>query len=324
MMHAALETAGEIVDITSEPAWVSRILDEGSDGALQAPDAEPTVVVRVESDRAPFPRSGLAVLTRGAWSGGGVLVMEDACGTGFDLRVTVAAGCPVFIFRWRPSPRRRLERVALPSRFHLLARALLVQYPVLWWSSVRGRAPLHAIACTAGAAVPLLAGPGGVGKSTLLESEMAAGASAASDNLCVTDGHSVWGLVEPMRIEGAQGRRMTHGRSERVLEGRVAHLRPDRIVVVRRGAVDTAGLDLCDQVTAARSLVTGTYMAGELRRFWPFAATLAAGTDCGPSHPPVLETALGLVARLPCYELRLPRRPGIRLTHILNPMEATA
>jgi len=324
MMHAALETAGEIVDITSELGWVSRILDEGSDGALQTPDVEPTLVVRVESNRAPFPRSGLTVLTRDAWSGGGVLVMEDACGTGFDLRVTVSAGRPDFTFRWRPSPRRRLERAALPSRFHLLARALLVQYPVLWWSSVRGRAPLHAIACTAGAAVPLLAGPGGVGKSTLLEAEMAAGASAASDNLCVTDGQSVWGLVEPMRIEGAQGRRMTHGRAERALEGRVAHLRPDRIVVVSRGAADIVGMDLCDPAMAARSLITGTYMAGELRRFWPFAAALAAGTGCGPSHPAVLETARGLVARLPCYELRLPRRPGTRLTHILNPMEATA
>jgi hypothetical protein len=324
MMHAALETAGEIVDITSEPAWVSRILDEGSDGALQTPDVNSTVTVRIESERGAFPLAGLMVLTRGAWAGGGVLVMEDACGTGFDLRVTVATDRPVFIFRWRPSPRRRLERAALPSRFQLLARALLVQYPVLWWSSVRGRAPLHAIACTAGAAVPLLAGPGGVGKSTLLEAEMAAGASAASDNLSVSDGHTVWGLVEPMRIEGAQGRPMTHGRSERALEGRVAHLRPDRIVVVSRGAADSASLDLCDPATAARSLVTGTYMAGELRRFWPFAATLAAGTGCGPSHPPVLETARGLVARLPCYELRLPRRPGTRLTHILNPMEAIA
>lgn len=319
-----LETAGEAVEISSEVDWVARILLEGSDGRMTFAGGESTLGVHIDSDSRPFRLTGLSVLTRGAWSGAGEVVVVDACGTGFDLHLTMAAGRPRFTFRWRPSPRRRLEHAVLSSRFHLLARALLVQYPTLWWSAVRGRAPLHAIACTAGDAVPLLAGPGGVGKSTLLEAELAAGASATSDNLCVGDGKSVWGLVEPMRVEGPRGRRMPHGRVETALAGRISELIPDRVVVVRRGDGETASVDVCDQGTAIRSLVTGTYMAGELRRFWPFAATLAAGTGCGPSHPPVLEVARTFASRLPCYALRLPRRTGTRLSQILNPMEAIA
>ena len=44
-------------------------------------------------------------------------------------------------------------------------------------------------------------GPGGVGKSTLLAAELAGGGRATSDNLCVSDGREVWGLVEPLRLE---------------------------------------------------------------------------------------------------------------------------
>ena len=45
---------------------------------------------------------------------------------------------------------------------------------------------------------------------------------------------------------------------------------------------------------AARALVAGTYMAGELRRFWPFAATLALATGIGPVHPDVNGKLAGL------------------------------
>src|SRR6266851_401564 len=191
-------------------------------------------------------------------------------------------------------------------------------------ASVRGRAPLHAVACTTGDAVTLLAGPGGVGKSTLLQLELAHGGRATSDNLCVADGQSVWGLVEPMRVAGTHGRRMPHGRVEVQFAGRVAQLSPDHLVIVRRSNGEARVLTTCDPETAVRSLVTGTYAAGELGRFWSFAATLAAGTGIGPSHPLVAETARAFAVRLNCYELHLPRRPGARLTEMLNRVEAIA
>src|SRR5207253_6805593 len=124
--------------------------------------------------------------------------------------------------------------------------------------------------------------------STLLQTELTAGGQAISDNLCVSDGRTAWGLLEPMRLAGGgAGRSMPHGRHEEPLEGRLPDLAPDRVVVVRRGTGAYPALCACASDGAARSLVTGTYMAGELRRYWAFAATLAAATGLGPAHPDV-------------------------------------
>jgi hypothetical protein len=319
-----LETAGEAIAVGSELAWVSELLVEVIGRAPKPRLERPTMTIDIEATQRPFGLSGLTPLTRNAWSGVDETVVQDVCGTGFDLRVKLLAGRPELTFRWRPLWTRRVAQVLLPARFHLLARDVLLHYPVLWWASVQGRAPLHAVACTAGDAVVLLAGPGGVGKSTLLQLELAAGGRATSDNLCVGDGRSVWGLMEPMRVEGSHGRRMPHGRVEVQLEGRVAQLAPDHVVVIHRGYGEVPVLASCDSETAARSLVTGTYVAGELTRFWSFAATLAAGTGVGPSHPQVIEMARAFALRLNCYELHLPRRPGARLADMLSRVEAIA
>jgi hypothetical protein len=50
-------------------------------------------------------------------------------------------------------------------------------------------------------------------------------------------------------------------------------------------------------------------MAGELRRYWAFAGTLALGTGLGPPHPPVAEVAAALAHRLPAVEITLAARP---------------
>ena len=55
--------------------------------------------------------------------------------------------------------------------------------------------------------------PSGVGRSTLLLAS-SGGSRATADNLAVGDGTTVWGLVEPVRVEGGGGRRMPHGRHE--------------------------------------------------------------------------------------------------------------
>jgi hypothetical protein len=59
-------------------------------------------------------------------------------------------------------------------------------------------------------------------------------------------------------------------------------------------------------------------MAGELRRYWAFAATLAAGTALGPAHPPVEDVASSFAAGLPCFLLLLGRRPSARLADLLE------
>ncbi|MGH3445190.1 MAG: hypothetical protein ACRDPB_07430, partial [Nocardioidaceae bacterium] len=149
-----------------------------------------------------------------------------------------------------------------------------------------------------------------------------AGARATCDNLAASDGVTAYGLSEPLRLPAdlAMPRRMpqgpitarsggasTHGRKESSWLDRPAALRPDVVVVVRRGTGSVPQVDSVDAGTAARHLVAGTMCAGELRRFWPLTAALCLGTGRGPAYAPVQATAEQLAAALPCYQLTLGR-----------------
>ena len=305
--------------------WVDQLIQEATAGeALKETDEPSTVLVNVEASTRAFETGSWEPLTRGAWKNGNEVVMENACSSGFDVRLFATREVAEFNFRWRPQLTGRAAAVLLRTRFILLARAVLLQYPALWRASLRGRAALHASGCAIGDLRPLLAGPGGVGKSTLIAQELADGGLAISDNLCVSDGTSVWGLVEPLRIEGGQGRSMPHGRTEAALPGRVSSMTPNVAVVIRRGHDSVAHLYPCGTDSVARSLIGGTYMAGELRRYWAFAATLSLGSGLGPAHPAVEAIARQLAARLPSVEILLPRRPGVRLAELLSRVEAIA
>lgn len=327
-MRGFLESAGERISIESAVSWVSQLIEESCQDALGPEREDASVQIVIEARRGPFHLDSWERLTRGVWCRGGEVVIEDVCTSGFDLHLRCSGSPAEFSYRWRPPVRERVAMVGLRSRFHLLARAALIQYPALWSAGLRGRTLLHAAVCTAGQMTPIMAGPGGIGKSTLLAGEVAAGGHAASDNICVTDGHTAWALVEPLRVEPVlaahRGRQMPHGRVETVLPGRVSRLTPDVVVVLRRGMGEYAQVLPCDEARAARALVTGTYMAGELRRYWEFAAALSAGTGLGPAHPPVRQAADTLAAGLPCLEVVLPSRPGARLAQLLDQVEATA
>ena len=121
--------------------------------------------------------------------------------------------------------------------------------------------------------------------------ELERGAVATSDNLCVSDGRTAWGLLEPRRVpagEGGskQGRRMPHDRREVPWHGPSGRARPRNwFSFSNAAAAKTTTSAPCDPDEAAKSLVAGTYMAGELRRYWAFASTLALGTGVGDIHP---------------------------------------
>jgi hypothetical protein len=324
-MRGFLDTAGERLAIECAVPWVAELLTEGSGGELTAlGTADASVLVRVESERRAFETRGWRLLTRGAWERDGEVVIEDACTAGFDLHVRCTAERAEFTYRWRPPARERAAAWILRSRFHLLARAVLMQYPVLWWAGSRGRAPLHASACVAGGSIALVTAPSGIGRSTVILEELRAGGVATGDNLTVGDGETVWGMVEPLRIQNGTGRRMPHGRSEAQMVHRAERLMPDRLVVLERGRSHEPSLAACDSDPAGRCLATSTYMAGELRRYWPFAATLSAGTGCGPVHPPVTDVASAFATGLPCFSLTLGRTPGTRLSDLLTDMEVEA
>jgi hypothetical protein len=278
--------------------------------------------VTVERSSAAFDVTGWRVLTRDAWCRDGQVIIRNACSSGLDLQVTAGESSLDVVARWRPSGRERAAAAVLRARARLLLRAVLLQYPALWRSQQRGRAPLHASVCGLGAAggrTVMLAGPGGIGKSTLVHGELLNGAACTCDNICVSDGQYAWGVVEPLRLpaeeHGGKGRRMPYGRREAAWPRRTVRLQPDRLVVLARGGQPATAPH--SQSLAARHLVTGTYMAGELRRYWAFAATLALGTGLGDSHPPVQAIADTLSSRLPCLQVTLGDHPGAPLRELL-------
>ena len=71
--------------------------------------------------------------------------------------------------RYRARQASRSANGLLASRFRLLAVQTLVHYPALWWAaSQRGRVPLHVSVSFGADGVNMIAGPGGVGQSTML------------------------------------------------------------------------------------------------------------------------------------------------------------
>ena len=248
-MRAMLHTAGERVELTCAVPWIAGVLTEGAAGQLTAGDGSPPDVrVTVERDSAPFDVTGWRVLTRDAWCRPGQVVVKDACSSGLDLRVTAGEPALEVVARWRPSGKGRAAAAVLRSRARLLLRAVLLQYPALWQSQQRGRAPLHASVCGLAGAdgqAVLLAGPGGVGKSTLVHGELLSGAISTCDNLCVSDGRHAWGVVEPLRLPAeahdGKGRRMPHGRREAAWPRRADQMTPGRLVVLVRGGEPGGG-----------------------------------------------------------------------------------
>jgi hypothetical protein len=320
-MPRFLVTAGEILAVESTLPWVADLVEEGAAGALlTAPPDEPTIEIEIESERRPFATRGFELVARGAWRRDGEAVLENACTSGFDLHLSAVAR-PVLTARFRPPARERVLHRALRSRFHLLARAVLLQYPALWCAALRGRAPLHASAVATRTSVAMLVAHSGVGRSTLLRDVLGTG-RATGDNLAVGDGDVLWGLVEPLRVESAEGRRMAHGRREAPLPDRATSLEPGVVLVLERGRGE-ATLEARDAEATVRALVSSTYAAGELRRFWPFAALLSACAGRGTGHPPVHDVAERFAAELPSYTVALGAATP-SLDHLLAELEVPA
>lgn len=117
---------------------------------------------------------------------------------------------------------------------------------------------------------------------------------------------------------------MPHGRVERSWDSRQSGIRPTLVLVLRRGTGDRPVVRPVSPAVAARALVTGTYAAGELRRYWAFGATLALGTGLGPAHPAIGAAAEQFARSHRCVEVELPARPGTPLVEIVDLAERAA
>jgi hypothetical protein len=317
----SVRTAGLTLDLEDlthrHTASLARATDTGTCVAI----ADPDVRVVVERRRHMFRTTGMAPVTRGVWSAADTMVIDSVGGSGFSQLWRCHQDHLEVRARWTPS---WLEKGAtvLGSRRDALRGQVLLHYPAMWWAVTRGYAPLHVSVLEIDGVVAVLAGPGGVGKSTLVAQALGRGARAACDNVAVCDGEVAHGLREPLRLavaDGgpASGARTTHGRRELSWDRRVPTLRPDLVLVVRRG--DGPHVRAIDPQHARRALVAGTYAAGELRRFWALTALLGLATGHGPVLPPVDEVAQRLTSRLPCFELELGQTPGAGLHTLLAP-----
>jgi hypothetical protein len=317
----AVTTAGECLGVDCAVPRLLELLKAGTGGELvEASAAGETVHLEVQADHRPFERDGWTLIGRNAWAAPPCALIADACSSGFDLLVEPRGRTLNVAARYRPRPAIRSANMLLASRFRLLAAQTLLHYPALWWASLRGRVPLHVSVTSGTDGVSMIAGPSGVGKSTLLAAGLSHGEIATADNVCACDSHTAYGLVEPLRVQGGSaGPTAPHGRREVSLSGRVPHLDPDRLVVLRRGtAGESTAVRPISPDEAARELVAGTYMAGELRRFWPLAATLALATGLGPAHPDVSGVATMLAARLPCVEVRVAHGSPAPISELLG------
>jgi len=309
-------TAGITLAVDAPPGrWHQRAAEACAGQFIHG--TSPDVHVRIEVGAGRFALDGLDPLTRGAWAGGECVVITDACASGVDLRFTTSADCLQVEARPRPRPSQRGLGLLAPARTQLLWRAAMLQYPAMWWAGVRGGVPMHVSALIVDGEGVVLAGPGGVGKSTLLADAMSAGAQAVSDNLCVCFGSTLYGVLEPRRTAGGAGRRMPHGRRESRWSARREHVVAERVLVLRRGSESEVDMVPIRGGEAARVIAAGTYAAGELRRYWAFASTLALGTGLGPAHPPVVGSAADLVRAIPCSEVQLPATPGTHLADLI-------
>jgi hypothetical protein len=319
----SLTTAGTAVvveDLTGRHA-AALARAAAVDTARRAGATSPDVRVVIERGHRPFDTHGMLTVTRGVRAAAGTVVLDDVGGSGFTQRWELGEGRLEVRTRWTPSALERGATLAR-SRAAALSAQVLLHYPALWWAGTRGRVPLHVSVVEIDGVGVLLAGPGGVGKSTLVAEALAGGVRATCDNVAASDGDRAFGLREPLRLRvadggPADGARTTHGRRELPWTRHVPSLLPELVVVVRRG--DGPAVRPLAPESARDALVAGTYAAGELRRFWPLTAVVGLATAVGPVHPRIEAVADGLTRRLPCLELELGRTPGVPLHTLLGP-----
>ena len=313
--------------------WVGKELHTILSGAPQEAHAFGRVRLDVQSYGSVFAIYSPTRFSRDVVGDGTSTIVHNAATSGFDMRYTFADDETRIEVRWRPGRQEQLLSRVMKARQRLLLAQALVHYPALWQASLAGSAvPLAGCVLNIDGKGVLLTGPSGVGKSTLVAQELAAGATAVSDNLAVIGPDRVaHGVVEPIRADFSllppgiatpiPGRKTTHGRGEGHLTHREDAVRVDAVVLLRRTGA-TPGVGKADPRAAARELSAATYTAGELRRYWPLAAALAVATGRGPVHPAITETTRQICETVPCVELELGSTPGARLRETLSDLES--
>lgn len=223
--------------------------------------------------------------------------------------------------------RDRLKRIVYRGRAEELGRRrfttllyYLVYYPCFWWlERTRDLHPIHAAGAEIDGRVIVLAGPSGVGKSTLsVALAAAANARHLSDTFLLQRGSLVCPVREPILLDEwasrwlgdaaaglrpidwryCLGRRGYHFRSERLSAGGEACL----LVLPRRSHAPY--LRRIDADRARGQVGAGGMIVNDLRRYFAYAAVLESLSP-SPLGAAREKSLADLTARVPCFELGL-------------------
>jgi hypothetical protein len=182
-------------------------------GLVGPPAATPDLRVRCSWSRAPWdPKVNpfetdrvLNVIGKRMLGDAEELIWLDTSRKkGLQLRFQLAPGRLVFDVSYRFDPKddkRDAPHYEYKSYFSLMS--YMVYYPLFWHlQQVRGWTPLHASALAAGERGLVVAGVGGVGKTTTCVALIQhAGMDLLSENLVFTDGEAIYPCPEPIRLD---------------------------------------------------------------------------------------------------------------------------
>jgi hypothetical protein len=304
------ETSGAAPAVDAELRW--------HEGHPPPPSAYPETLGAERLDRDVYARPGDIVWLRVddlrdlhlrfRWDGERLGVRGD-----FYHRLATSPGAD----RLRRLVYRRQLAALRRKRFTRLLY-YLVYYPVFWWlEHVRGTHPIHAGAVDAPAGGIVLAGPSGVGKSTLTVALGAAeGCRLLSDTFVAQRGAEVWAVPEPLLLDrwsidwlGEAGAALTGlrhsyalGRDGYVLpRGRYAERTRAAAVVLPRRASEHY-VRRIDGETALSRIMAYDDIVNDLRRYRPLAAVLELLDPVGLGRAR-LQSLHDLTSGTPCFEV---------------------
>jgi hypothetical protein len=210
----------------------------------------------------------------------------------------------------------------------------LVYYPALWWLEARrGIHPLHGGAVATEKGGILLAGPGGVGKSTLTVAVTAfKDARFLSDTFILYDSCSLYPMVEPVLLDTKSAiwlqdgmeklteipeyRDCGYGRKGyHVASSHCSQSTPVSLVLLPHRSPRALVTSLSVQACAAR-IIAYNEIIGDLRRYWVLSAVMSLlenNTDYINSRTAALYSVLGNAA---CYDFGFP--PGLGRDEMLH------
>jgi hypothetical protein len=219
--------------------------------------------------------------------------------------------------------RSRLE--ALRQRRFTTLLYYLLYYPSFWWLERRtGLHPIHAAGVEINGAIVVLAGPSGVGKSTISTGLASfTGARLLSDTFLLQRGTTVRAVPEPLLLDawsqrwlgsGAEllrpidwryclDRNGFHWPTERTSRGGSAHL----LIVPHRAQGHYARRLSAKQ--ARGHIDAGNFLVNDLRRYWAYAAALEM-LDPSPLAAERASEIETLVEGVPCVEMGLTEDVG--------------